>query len=119
MQSAPNRLLRRIPRAQAATVTGRDLAKLGCAVVCSAALALPAGIVLGRLGSGNEPERSAKHGDAAMRDIFSPSVRTDPFFLDRQREGVEALERYCERSGQSCAEARAARARLDELTAAN
>jgi hypothetical protein len=54
-----------------------------------------------------------------MRNMFSPSVRGDPWFLDRQREGVEALERYCRRTGQSCAEARAARHRLSELEAAD
>jgi len=90
---------------------------MGFALLCGAALALPAGFVLGRLGSPSPtaPARSVAHGDGRLRDMYSPSVRGDPYFLDRQREGVEALERYCARTGESCAEARAARLRLSQL----
>ena len=88
---------------------------MGFALLCGAALALPAGFVLGRLGHQVEPGRSAGQGNATMRSMFSPSIRTDPYFIDRQREGIEALERYCERTGKSCAEARAARQRLSQL----
>ena len=68
---------------------------MGFALLCGAALALPAGFVLGRLGHQVEPGRSAGQGNATMRSMFSPSIRTDPYFIDRQREGIEALERYC------------------------
>ena len=37
---------------------------------------------------------------AAVRDVFSPSVRSDPWFLDRQREKVEALEAHCRETGE-------------------
>jgi hypothetical protein len=50
-----------------------------------------------------------------MREILSPTIRNDPYFLDRQRQGIEALEAHCRRSGEMCAEARAARRRFDEL----
>jgi hypothetical protein len=66
-----------------------------------------------------EPAVPAARPTAAVRDVFSPSIRSDPYFVDRQRESVEALERYCDRTGASCVEARAARRRLGELEAAN
>lgn len=93
----------------------RNLGKLSVALFVGAALALPAGFVLGRMGNRAEPPPRARVGDASVRDVFSPSVRSDPYFLARQREGVEALERHCQQTGQSCAEARAARVRLVEL----
>ncbi len=101
-------------------MTTRDFAKFGLALLVGAALAFPAGMMVagwhrGERRSVPPPPR----GEAAMRDMFSPSVRSDPWFLDRQREGVEALERYCARTGQSCAEARAARHRLAELEASD
>jgi len=92
---------------------------MGAALLLGAAVALPAGFVLGRLGNGTERERPARQGDPGLRDVFSPSIRADPYFLARQREGIEALERHCARTGQSCAEARAARKRLSDLDAAN
>ena len=92
-----------------------SLAKLAFALLCGAALALPVGFVLGRLGPPAEPERSVARSDGRLRDMFSPSIRSDPYFLDRQREGVEALERHCARTGEICAEARAARLRLSQL----
>jgi hypothetical protein len=100
-------------------VTSSDLTKLGGALLLGAALALPAGVLLGRLGGDDPPSPPAPRGEATARNMFSPSVRTDPYFLESQRKGVEALERYCARTGESCAEARAARRRLDELQAAN
>ena len=95
-------------------MTAKDFTKTAFALLCGAALALPAGFVLGRLGRSVEPE-GIVHGDGRFRDMYSPSLRSDRYFLDRQREGVEALERYCERTGESCAEARAARLRLSQL----
>ena len=95
----------------------RESTKLGCSLLLGAALALPVGLLLGGMGSSSsEAQRPAPRGDATARDMFSPSVRSDPYFLARQREGVEALERYCARTGESCAEARGARARLDQLS---
>lgn len=100
-------------------MTTRDLVKLGLALLLGAAIAFPAGLMVA--GSRTPPDgaRPAARGDAAMRDMFSPSVRSDPWFLARQREGVEALERHCARTGESCAEARAARRRLAELEVAD
>lgn len=96
----------------------RDLAKLGLAVLLGAVLAFPAGMmVAGSRGEGERADPPAPRASAARRDMFSPSVRTDPWFLDRQREGVAALERYCRQTGQACDEARAARTRLTEIEA--
>jgi len=96
-------------------MTTREFAKFGLALAVGAALALPAGFVLGRLGGPGQPAPPVRREGALVRDVFSPSIRTDPYFLNRQREGVEALKRYCARTGESCAEARAARVRLEQL----
>lgn len=99
-----------------ARVTGRDLARLGLALLLGAAIAFPAGMMVAGSGSRSEDSRPrAPREGAAMRDMFSPSIRDDPWFLERQREGVEALEGYCARTGENCAEARAARRRLSQL----
>lgn len=87
--------------------------RLAAALLLGAALAFPVGLIV----AGNEetPRSSASRSPAAVRDVFSPRVRSDPYFLDRQRENVEALEAHCRETGEPCAEARAARRRLDEL----
>ena len=110
-------MIRPGPQAQAGRMTARELARTGVALLIGAAVALPVGVVIGRLGDAEPVSSVSRPGTADMRDMFSPSVRTDPYFLDRQREGVEALERHCARTGESCFEARAARQRLSELEA--
>lgn len=100
-------------------MTTRDLAKLGLALLLGAAIAFPAGMmVAGPAGRPDGAGPGAPRASAPMRNMFSPSIRDDPWFLERQREGVEALEGYCARTGESCPEARAARRRLAELDAA-
>ena len=101
-------------------MTTRDFAKLGLAVLLGAAIAFPAGLMVAGSRDGLDRSRpAAPRRDAPMRDMFSPSVRSDPWFLERQREGIEALEQYCAQTGQSCAEARAARRRLTEIEGAD
>ena len=91
-----------------------DLGKLGCALLVGAALAFPAGLMVARLGADPpDSRRAGPRGGAAVRDVYSPAMRSDPWFLDRQREGVEALESHCRRTGETCAEAREARRWLD------
>jgi hypothetical protein len=92
-------------------MTGKELTRLVAALLLGAALAFPVGMML----AGRDDSRPAPRPSAAMRNVFSPSVRTDPYFIDRQRENVEALERYCRETDKLCAEARTARQRLDEL----
>jgi hypothetical protein len=101
-------------------VTAKELAKLGVALLIGAAIAFPAGLLVA--GFAEDPadrRRAAPSGSAAVRDVYSPALRSDPWFVDRQREGVEALERHCARTGESCPEARAARRRLATLEAAD
>ena len=94
----------------------RDLAKLGLALLVGAAIAFPAGMmVAGSRGPADRPAAAPRPDAAATRNMFSPSIRRDPWFLDRQREGIEALERYCAQTGENCSEARAARRRLEEI----
>lgn len=96
-------------------MTGRDLARVAAGLLIGAAIALPVGMRLGR--DGNEraaPARVSSPG-ADRRAVFSPRVLSDPSFLERQREGVEALEAHCRKTGEFCAEALAARKRLAEL----
>ena len=77
------------------------------------ALAFAAGLWLGGRGGGTEDARPPPQG-AATREVFSPKVLSDPYFLEQQRQNVAALERACAERGELCAEARAARRWLDE-----
>ena len=76
-------------------------------------LAFVAGIWVGGSGTA-EPGDDRTPQPAATREVYSPKVLDDPWFLDRQRTNVEALERECAERGKLCAEARAARRWLDE-----
>jgi hypothetical protein len=98
-------------------VTTRDLARLGLALLVGAAIAFPAGMRVAGSRSGRERAHPPARRPAPQRNMFSPSIRSDPWFVERQREGVEALEQHCARTGASCPEARAARLRLAELEA--
>lgn len=79
------------------------------------AIAFPAGLMLGRAG---QPAKESQARDSPARDglrnPFSPRVLSDPAFVARQRENVEAMEDHCERTGELCEEARASRRWLDE-----
>ena len=93
-------------------MTGRDLTRLAAALLIGAAIAFPAGLwVAGQRAADRPPERPP----SAMRDVFSPDVRGDPYVRDQLRQQVEALEAHCRRAGEMCAEARAARRRHNEL----
>jgi hypothetical protein len=94
-------------------MTGKELTRLTAALLLGAAVAFPAGMMLAGREAGGEPPRRPQ---AEVRDLFSPSVRSDPYFLDRQRHNVEALEAHCRRTGELCAESRAARRSFEELT---
>jgi len=101
-------------------VTTRELAKLGLALLVGAAIAFPAGMMVAGSGSrADGTDRAARRDAPAVRDVFSPSIRRDPWFVERQREGIEALEAYCARTGENCPEARAARRGLAKLEAAD
>jgi hypothetical protein len=95
-------------------MSGKDLARLAIALLLGAALAFPAGMMAGRLGSDKLPaEPDRPRNTTGVRDVFAPAMRSDPWFIEQQRDGVEALERHCRRTGETCAEAREARRWLD------
>ena len=83
--------------------------------------AFGAGMMVTSLGRPRDSlsSRSNTSSDASTtadrREVFSPTVRSDPHFLSQQRRNVELLERHCETSAEMCAEARAARAVFEEL----
>jgi hypothetical protein len=89
--------------------------RLAGALLLGAALAFPAGLWLAGGGEGADSLRV--QALAERRDVFSPSVRDDPYVLDAQRANVAALEAHCRRTGEGCAEARQARAWLNEQAA--
>ena len=85
------------------------------ALLLALAVAFAAGMRVGRAGPERGDARSPQA--ASTRAVYSPNVLGDPWFLERQRENVEALERECADNGELCAEARAARRWLDEQAA--
>lgn len=94
-------------------MAGRDLARLGCALLVGMALAFPAGLMVAGQGDEDAPR---PRGDAAAerRNVFSPHVRDDPYFREQQRRNVEALEAHCRDSGALCAEAEQARRWIEQ-----
>jgi hypothetical protein len=89
---------------------------LGCAFLAGAALAFPAGVIIATRAA---PERSrqapAGPGRSGLIDPYSPQVTSDPYFVEQQRKGLEALERSCRTTGTYCREA----AQLRRLLAAS
>ena len=75
-------------------MTGKDVARLALAVLFGAAVALPIGMMLGGEDSGTAP-RSAGPPSTGARAVYSPKVLSDPYFLEEQRKGIEALEQHC------------------------
>lgn len=73
---------------------------------------------LGRPGdslSSRSDDSSDASTTADRREVYSPTVRSDQYFLSQQRRNVELLERHCETSAAMCAEARAAREAFEKL----
>ena len=98
-------------------MTGRELARLAGALLIGAALAFPAGLWLAGEPERAEGPRAAPPRAEVGRVIYSPRIKDDPYFLDQQRKGIEALEAECRRTGDFCAEARQARRRLEDQAA--
>jgi hypothetical protein len=93
-------------------MTGKDVLRTAAALLIGAAIAFPAGMMLA--GRSAEPPRTAAQAVPATRQVFSPRVLSDPYFLDQQRRGIETLEARCREAGELCAEARAGRRWLQE-----
>jgi hypothetical protein len=86
-----------------------------------AAIAFPAGMMLGRGGAAPEPAAEPGTGVAsraapkrAVRDFYSPGILDDPYVIEQQLRVVEALELGCRQYRERCAEARKARDRVEE-----
>jgi hypothetical protein len=94
---------------------------LGCAAAAGVAVALPAGIVLGRYGLSGEPPASERNAATVegkrTRDVYSPSFRDDPYVIEQQRRIVESLEQACRETRQNCREAEQARRSVEEAAA--
>lgn len=95
-------------------MTGKDLARLGCALFVGMALAFPVGLMVA--GGGGKADRPAPRNTTLPehRDMFSPRVFDDPYVLEQQRRNVAALEAHCRDTGELCPEAGQARRWLDE-----
>jgi hypothetical protein len=90
---------------------------MGCAALVGAAIALPAGMSLAdreEVREGQAPAARSKAAGATGREIYSPTIHSDPYVLDQQRKVVEALESQCRHQGERCAEAARARRWLNE-----
>ena len=97
----------------------RNKRSLGCAALLGAAIAFPAGMMLG--GRGPTTEQAAKGGvgnaprsKPAVREFYSPSILDDPYVIEQQLRVVEALELSCRKLGERCVEAQKARDRVEE-----
>lgn len=92
---------------------------IGCLIVLGGAILFYAGTLPGRQQTATEGSGKRAPGIARastkprVRNVFSPSVVTDPYVLDEQRKVVEALERSCEHQRRNCDTAQSARAYLD------
>jgi hypothetical protein len=89
----------------------------GCAAAIGAALALPAGYVLGL----HSPQRSAEQRKEVvstkndkMPNVFSPNILSDPAVKDQHQKIVEDLELGCVRQRLHCEEAASARRWLEK-----
>lgn len=84
-------------------------------------LMLAAAFVAGILVSGLWDDRQEftplpdERGASEGRELYSPSIATDPAFRAQQRKNVEALEQHCRTTSEMCEEARAARAAFERL----
>jgi hypothetical protein len=96
-------------------MTGRELIRLALAVVLSAAVAFAVGMRFAGSSAESRPAPSGK--SAAVRQVFSPRVLSDPYFLDRQRRNAAALAQRCREGRQYCAEAAALQRWLDRQAA--
>jgi len=80
------------------------------ALLLGVAIAFPLGLMLRPSHPDAAPQAARS---ATMRQVYSPRVLSDPYFLDQQRQGIEVLERHCRERRQYCAEAAGGRAWLD------
>jgi len=94
---------------------------LGCAAILGAAVAFPAGVMFAGHERVREKGLPAASGSRAtkpfVRNVYSPTIFHDPYFLDQQRRVVEALEAQCRNQRERCAEAQQARQWVEQQKA--
>ncbi len=96
---------------------------MGCAAVLGAAIALPAGIIIGNHRAERQVAKTggnrgvANHPAAPSRNVYSPEFRSDPYIIDQQRRVAEALETSCRQTNMHCKDAEQARQRISEAEA--
>lgn len=87
---------------------------MGCAALLGAAVAFPAGLIIGWH---DPPVEKAQRGTAGMignyRKIYSPDAHNDPYVQAQWQRVVEELEAQCSYTGERCTEAKAARESLN------
>ena len=91
-------------------MSAREAARLGCVLLIGMAVAFPAGLMLA---GGGDDKPAGRAGSATMREVYSPEILDDPWFVEQQRANIEALERTCRETGEMCGEAREARRWLE------
>ena len=79
--------------------------------------AFGAGMAVVSLGDRGDtaPASSAPVPESDRREVYSPNLRSDPYYLGEQKRNIEVLELHCADSGDMCAEARAARLAYEKL----
>jgi len=79
--------------------------------------AFGAGMAVTSLGDGGDtaPASTAPIPESDRREVYSASLRSDPYYLSEQKRNVELLERHCANSEDMCDEARAARLAYEKL----
>jgi hypothetical protein len=92
---------------------------MGCAAIFGAAVAFPAGVILGGRNARDQEDRPGAQRENAgvnlnFRKFYSPNIHNDPYVQGQWKKVVEELEEQCRNSGEHCAEAKAARNSLAE-----
>lgn len=95
---------------------------LGVGILIGATLSFLLGTVFVPDQSGTKV-RSPRGGQASGpgvtpvgRQVFSPSIKNDPFVISEWSKTVDSLERQCKQYGKYCAEAKKARAAVDDMS---
>ena len=103
------------------TETGkRDWRSIGCAALIGAAIAFPAGIMVGSIRSSGDNAAEVRRLNASggrpasYRNVYSPQPSKDPYVIDRWRRVADALEASCRQSHLHCVEAAQARVFVQE-----
>ena len=79
---------------------------LGCAFLVGVALAFPAALMFARRSPPDSDRVTPPAGrHARLLNPYSPNIMSDPYVLEQQRKGLEALDRSCREAGTYCREA--------------